>query len=292
MKLRNYFSLGAIIGTLPAQIVDGQIADAAPVMANFNFIVAQVNANAAAGGTSISQWQSIGVAPTFLSANSLSVPGDLRSVLNIGRRILAVVTAGAFAYGTVQQSVFGGGVTTLTLNMSSGVIDVNLSSLNYGIIVGNVNSSLPVSTDFIAGFDTQISLPASSTTIILQSAPSTGDALGEWSVDANARFSPAYSGNYQVSVNGWLFTNGANVTLGQAFSLQLFIGGVMNATFSTISSPFASGVQSNWLPFSGDYCPNGGIANGTFADIRIATPGFTTANVLWLGSARFRRLPY
>lgn len=36
----------AIIGTLPNNIQDGQVADAVPVMADFNFIVSQVNANA------------------------------------------------------------------------------------------------------------------------------------------------------------------------------------------------------------------------------------------------------
>lgn len=46
--LRGFFTLGAIIGGLPNNIIDGQAVDAVPVMANFNFIVAQVNANAAA----------------------------------------------------------------------------------------------------------------------------------------------------------------------------------------------------------------------------------------------------
>lgn len=41
----------AIIGTLPNNIQDGQVADATPVMADFNFIVSQVNANANPTGT-------------------------------------------------------------------------------------------------------------------------------------------------------------------------------------------------------------------------------------------------
>lgn len=41
----------AIIGTLPNNIQNGQLADAVPVMADFNFIVNQVNANATPIGT-------------------------------------------------------------------------------------------------------------------------------------------------------------------------------------------------------------------------------------------------
>lgn len=41
----------AVIGTLPNNIQNGQLEDATAVMANFNFIVNQVNANANADGT-------------------------------------------------------------------------------------------------------------------------------------------------------------------------------------------------------------------------------------------------
>lgn len=44
--LREYLRLGAIIGTLPSQLVNGQTADATQVMADLNYIVAQVNNNA------------------------------------------------------------------------------------------------------------------------------------------------------------------------------------------------------------------------------------------------------
>lgn len=46
-KLLDFLTLGLIIGALPNNIVDGQVIDAVPVMADFSFIVAQVNANAA-----------------------------------------------------------------------------------------------------------------------------------------------------------------------------------------------------------------------------------------------------
>ncbi len=43
--LRSYLTLGVIVGAMPNQIINGTIIDAVPVMANFNYIAAQVNAN-------------------------------------------------------------------------------------------------------------------------------------------------------------------------------------------------------------------------------------------------------
>lgn len=47
MKLRDFFRLGIIVGTLPSNIVNGTAIDANPVMADLNWIVSQVNANGA-----------------------------------------------------------------------------------------------------------------------------------------------------------------------------------------------------------------------------------------------------
>lgn len=43
----NLFRLPVIVGTIPNNIQNGQVEDAVPVMANFNWIINQVNANAA-----------------------------------------------------------------------------------------------------------------------------------------------------------------------------------------------------------------------------------------------------
>jgi hypothetical protein len=51
----------AIIGTLPVTLTNGTLADATQVMSDFNFIVAQVNANSAslAGGNAFTGAQTI-----------------------------------------------------------------------------------------------------------------------------------------------------------------------------------------------------------------------------------------
>ncbi len=43
--MRNYLTLGALAGPLPNNIIDGMVADAAPVMANMNSIIDNVNNN-------------------------------------------------------------------------------------------------------------------------------------------------------------------------------------------------------------------------------------------------------
>jgi hypothetical protein len=44
-RLRSFLKLGAIVGGLPYNILDGQLIQAVPVMSNFNWIVSQINAN-------------------------------------------------------------------------------------------------------------------------------------------------------------------------------------------------------------------------------------------------------
>lgn len=66
MRIRNFLSLGAIVGALPNSIQNGQTADAIPVMANYNWIVNQVNSNAA----QLSQTPQLAGANTFTQLNS------------------------------------------------------------------------------------------------------------------------------------------------------------------------------------------------------------------------------
>ena len=53
--LRRFLSLGVIVGPLPNNIVNGTVEDATQVMGNFNWIVSQVNSNAAAGTGTITR---------------------------------------------------------------------------------------------------------------------------------------------------------------------------------------------------------------------------------------------
>jgi hypothetical protein len=93
-----------IISTLPNNIQDGQVADAAPVMANFNAIVNEVNANAAP----------LGYIPlgTFLSIQALTTTGVYTPNPN-ATKILVILQGpgggGAGATGTASNSVSAAG---------------------------------------------------------------------------------------------------------------------------------------------------------------------------------------
>lgn len=83
----------AIIGTLPYTISDGQVIDAVPVQANFNWILSQVNANA------------IGVAPGA-SGNALISNGTIWTSVSL--------TSQLTAYATLASPNFTGSPTAPT----------------------------------------------------------------------------------------------------------------------------------------------------------------------------------
>lgn len=106
-KLRSFLTLGVIIAPLPNNIVDGTIIDAVPVMANFNWIVQQVNANAAAGN--IANASSI---PTFVPSGS--VTGTANAIA-----LAPVPTIAAYAAGQRFSFPAGGsntGAVTVATN--------------------------------------------------------------------------------------------------------------------------------------------------------------------------------
>lgn len=65
-------------------------------------------------------WINWGDAPTQVSSSSLSVPGDKTAFYSIGTRIR--VTDIVTLYGTITNSSFGSGVTTVTVDLDSGSI--------------------------------------------------------------------------------------------------------------------------------------------------------------------------
>lgn len=89
----------------------------------------------------VDQWVASGIVPTFVSANSFTLPGDQTAAFQVGRRLKLTETSGT-VYGTISASVFGI-LTTITMTMDLGqVLDSGLSIAAYGIISPN-NNSLP-----------------------------------------------------------------------------------------------------------------------------------------------------
>lgn len=93
---------------------------------------------------SVSEWVSSGFVPTYISATSFSVPGDQRSILQVGRRLRTTNTAG-IRYSGISVSSFGAGITTVTVINDSGTLDSGLSIVEYGLISAT-NTSFPFAT--------------------------------------------------------------------------------------------------------------------------------------------------
>ena len=82
---------------------------------------------------SVGQWQASGITPTYISANSFSLPGDQTTEFHLGRRE-QLITATGTLYGQIIKSVYSGGLTTVTVLLDSGSLDNGLSSVNHSIL--------------------------------------------------------------------------------------------------------------------------------------------------------------
>jgi hypothetical protein len=95
-----------IIGTLPNNIQDGQVADAAPIMADFNFIVNQVNANALQNN--------FVPTGTLLNVRTITTTGTYTPTVGTSRIFVMLQGPGGGGAGAVattgsQTSAAGGG---------------------------------------------------------------------------------------------------------------------------------------------------------------------------------------
>ena len=103
-SLRSFLTIGVIIGALPNNILDGQVIDAVPVMANFNWIVSQVNANASSN--TVVNSSSI---PTFVPAGSVGGTGNAIT-LTPTPAIVAYVAGQRFSFSATATNT---GTTTI-----------------------------------------------------------------------------------------------------------------------------------------------------------------------------------
>jgi hypothetical protein len=140
--------------------------------------LAGVNDIVASGVTLLSEWVTAPTA-TFVSATSFTFSGDQTAPGNadVGRRMKFTVTAGT-VYGVISRTSFGGGLTTVTMNMTNGTLDAGLSAQFYSVLSA-ANAAVPWLNTAYPSFmdgadktklaDVNISSAASSTTTHLLS---------------------------------------------------------------------------------------------------------------------------
>lgn len=94
------------------------------------------------------EWLNYGLTPTYVSATQFTVTGNQTGIFSVGRRVKAMVSAGA-VYGTITASAFTS-LTTVTVALDSGNLDSGVSEVDVGFM-NPVNPSLPVLTNLAPG---------------------------------------------------------------------------------------------------------------------------------------------
>lgn len=123
----------SIIGTLPNNIQNGQLEDATPLMADFNFIVNQVNANACPA-TSVSS-----VLKGNGSGGTIAAVSGTDYVIPSGTVANATNATNATILQTTNWSVFeSGGILYFLKN---GVHKMNLDSSGNLVVSGNITAN-------------------------------------------------------------------------------------------------------------------------------------------------------
>lgn len=101
-----------------------------------------------------SEWIDAGHTPTFVDADTFTVPTDLTAIYEVNRRLK--LTDASTLYGTISASSFGGGVTTVDVTLDSGSLSGSLTQVAYSA-ASVTNSSITAATagnGVLAGKDT------------------------------------------------------------------------------------------------------------------------------------------
>lgn len=89
------------------------------------------------------EWVNMGDVPTYVSANSFTIPTDRTGIYLVGRRVELIGTTPFKLYGTITASVYSSPNTTVTVSLDSGSLDASLDVVSKGIL-SPLNSSLPI----------------------------------------------------------------------------------------------------------------------------------------------------
>jgi hypothetical protein len=144
----------AIIGALPSALTNGTTADATQVMADFNFLVNQINANAAPVGALTAP---SGTRTVFHQAAAPAGWVIDTSVTDHGLQVAAASGGGKTSSATAYSSFLSGNWSTSGHALTAAEIPAHTHNLTIttitssgsttGLAVGGILGSVPVTTD-------------------------------------------------------------------------------------------------------------------------------------------------
>lgn len=187
-----------------------------------------------------SQWVQSGLTPTYISATSFSLVGDQTAIFQVGRRLQTLNTSGLI-YSTIDTSTFGAGVTTITTVNDSGVLDLGISQVSYGLIsaektsfpftalgaantIALANDGTTNAAHYLTFADGTAGQEALKTdTAKLAYNPSTGDLTGQAQV-GDVKYTAR-----NTAPAGWLVANGSAISRTTYAALFAAIGTAFGA---------------------------------------------------------------
>lgn len=176
----------AIIGALPNNIANGQSLDATKVMANFNAIVAAVNANAAHNGVN-------GDITTMTGLATLQVSGAITSPSTIAAR--ATIATGGVAAGSLNVGAVSG-------TNSANVTGIYAYAIGFTTPLNNVRYQVAATPNntcaATATFGANIATPV---TLVVQSKTTAGFSLVFYGPSGNLIACPIISSGSALSVD-------------------------------------------------------------------------------------------
>jgi hypothetical protein len=101
-----------------------------------------VNDPASPTGGTAQNWYTFAGSPVFVSGTQFTLTGDQTSTFQVNRRI-RTQNSGGVRYSTITASAYTT-LTTVTVANDSGVLDVGLNSVDYGLIEVGSTPSIPL----------------------------------------------------------------------------------------------------------------------------------------------------
>ena len=252
-----------VVGALPFNLTNGSTADATQVMSNYNFIVNQVNANAANNGA---------------NANITSLSG-LTTPLSASQGGSQLFTAGTSTGAANAQVV------------SSGIAPIGFSLVQKNQIC------------FLAGFTntaaTTLNVNGTGVKNVFKPSTSGPIALAGGELVSGNLVCAQYDGTQYEIVNGNLNFVGKNVTLASATTTDLGTVATHNITISGVTTitSFGSSAQADYplyfLKFSGALTlTNNATSLILPGGVSFTTAANDTAIALYLGSGNWQVIFY
>lgn len=190
------------------------------------------------------EWVNLGLTPTYVNANTFTVPGDVTAIMNVGRRVKVTVTAGT-KYGYISSSIFSS-VTTLQVVLdASASLDSGLSAVYYGI-VSALNTSAPKLLNYAPAWSVHRNSVdqtgfTSGAYVKFQGTTETFDSTGIYDNSTNYRATIVTPGMYMVGFRAAFTT----VNDGKGLLAAIYKNGALIAESGVASAGEANSVWSN-----------------------------------------------